>query len=136
MRSTQVRSMNIDICNCGSSRKNWAIGNHASGATRAHSSPCCEPVSTTSAAVKRSSNLSRTIFAIALASRPRGRPNRSQGNVETLFLLQHDLTVSFAALDALLQKDQSIERLFRPWRAARNVDVHRDDLIRTTVSYT
>ena len=43
--------------------------------------------------------------------------------------LDGDLAVPLAALDPLLQQDEPVEHLLGPRRAARDVDVDRDDLI-------
>lgn len=59
-----------------------------------------------------------------------GGPNGRQGNVKALLLFQGDLAVPFPALNAVLQHHQGIERLFRPRRTTRNVDIHRNHLIR------
>src|SRR5205085_1482147 len=126
----------------GSSRRNVATRSQASRRTRAHSLPCCEPVCRISppgnSAVKRS----RTIWAMPRSALARfdARPDRHRRHVvlgaELLGLLggllvrDDDLVVPLAALDPLLQQDQAVEHLFGPRRAARDVDVDRNRLIR------
>jgi hypothetical protein len=45
--------------------------------------------------------------------------------------LQVDLTVSFPALDSILEQDQCVQHLFWARGTSGNVYVNRDDLIRS-----
>src|SRR5215213_3385284 len=146
-RSTQVRSMNMSSLVTGSSRRKPATTAQASGRIRAHSFPCCDPVSRISPPRKFSFSRSRMICAMGrlLAGLVLGHANvdhrvlivlpggqgadGGDGHVVALLGLQRDLAVPLAALDPVLQHHQRVEHLFGPGGATGDVDVHGDDLI-------
>ena len=133
--------MNISIFVAGSSRRKVATFIQASRRTRAHSLPCCEPVSRISPPLNSASETIEDDLRHADASLcslrcAGGSPWRDVvGDAQLVRLLRgllvgdHDLVVALAALDPLLQHDEAVEDLFRPRRAARDVDVDRDRLI-------
>src|SRR6188768_2830600 len=106
--------MNISIFVVGSSRRNVATFTHASRRTRAHSSPCCDPVWRISPPLNCAVRRSRTICAMPASAFARfdARSNRRRRHVvrgaQLLGLLggllvgDHDLVVALAALDPLL----------------------------------
>src|SRR4051794_33022623 len=103
--------MNISIFVAGSSRRKVAMASHASRRTRTHSSPCCEPVSMISPPENWAFTRSRTFCdTLTLAARKmrRARLDGRHGHVDAGALgLQLHLAVALAALDALLQQNQS-----------------------------
>src|SRR5258706_9405857 len=115
-----VQNTGASNCIFGSSRSHFATSTSWSRCSHAISSPCAEPVRTTSpgyAALRAS----RTFCDIVILFLARLRDH--------LLALQAELRVAAAILDAIHQHDQRVEHLLGARRAAGDVDVDGDDLI-------